>query len=106
MLSELEMARLQTFPDCYHIVGTHNSVTRQVGNAVPPAIGELLGKSIMNQFFNKELDTSLKLTPRSSGAPPKAHRRCPVPARFKEMAGNPEAHPGHGNGPRAVALRA
>lgn len=36
----LEAMRLQTFPDDFEIVGTRRSAQMQVGNAVPPLLGE------------------------------------------------------------------
>lgn len=50
LLSTEELCRLQTFPSGYEIVGNRRSAHRQVGNAVPSAIGELLGLEIRRQF--------------------------------------------------------
>lgn len=36
----LEIMRLQTFPDDYHVVGTRRSAQRQLGNAVPPRLAQ------------------------------------------------------------------
>ena len=105
LLSEREMARIQTFPDSHSFVGSYGSVTRQIGNAVPPAIGELFGRCVMNQFYGKSIDTSLTLIPNLSKTTPRAHRRQPVPKKFIKMARNPDAHPGPGNGPRALSQR-
>jgi DNA (cytosine-5)-methyltransferase 1 len=45
-----EVKRLQTFPDDWVFAGTIEQQWRQVGNAVPPLIAELLGKSIIEQL--------------------------------------------------------
>jgi DNA (cytosine-5)-methyltransferase 1 len=45
-----ECARLQTFPDDYVFVGNWKSLVRQVGNAVPVALVEYVGRSIANQL--------------------------------------------------------
>jgi DNA (cytosine-5)-methyltransferase 1 len=41
-----EAARLQTFPDRYRFAGPPSAAFRQIGNAVPPFLGEQLGKAI------------------------------------------------------------
>lgn len=43
-----EGARLQTFPDSFEFIGTKVSVARQIGNAVPPVLGEVVGQSIIS----------------------------------------------------------
>lgn len=46
MLTELECARIQSFPDSYVFVGSHTSRYRQIGNAVPPMLAFHVGKAI------------------------------------------------------------
>lgn len=41
-----EIKRLQTFPDDFSLTGTIEQQWRQIGNAVPPLLGEVLGESI------------------------------------------------------------
>jgi DNA (cytosine-5)-methyltransferase 1 len=41
-----EAARIQTFPDYYRFAGPPSAAFRQIGNAVPPFLGEELGKAI------------------------------------------------------------
>lgn len=45
-----EGARLQTFPDRYQFVGSLTSRARQIGNAVPPLLAEVLAVSIAQQL--------------------------------------------------------
>jgi DNA (cytosine-5)-methyltransferase 1 len=41
-----EVKRLQTFPDDWFLAGTVEQQWRQVGNAVPPILGEVLGRAV------------------------------------------------------------
>ncbi|MDB2606978.1 DNA cytosine methyltransferase, partial [Zobellia sp.] len=45
-----EVKRLQTFPDDWKLAGSIEKQWRQVGNAVPPLIAEILGKKILSNI--------------------------------------------------------
>lgn len=45
-----EVKRLQTFPDDWELAGTVEQQWRQVGNAVPPRLGECLARAIADQL--------------------------------------------------------
>jgi len=45
-----EAARLQTFPDSFRFAGPPSAAFRQIGNAVPPAIGRALGTSVFESL--------------------------------------------------------
>ena len=45
-LTVREAARIQTFPDSYRFAGPPSAAFRQIGNAVPPLLGEHLGQAI------------------------------------------------------------
>lgn len=45
-LTVREAARIQTFPDHFRFAGTRSHAFRQIGNAVPPALAEAIGREI------------------------------------------------------------
>lgn len=45
-----EAARLQTFPDRYRFAGPPSAAFRQIGNAVPPFVGQQLGMAVRDSF--------------------------------------------------------
>lgn len=46
-LTVREAARIQTFPDSFRFAGTRSHQFHQIGNAVPPALGEAIGIAIL-----------------------------------------------------------
>lgn len=82
-LSARELCRIQTFPDDYEIVGGITSIQRQLGNAVPSAVAEVLGLAIRQQFFGEQVRSDASLIPPNRGrADP--HPVAEVPERFLE----------------------
>ena len=53
-VSPRESARMQTFPDWWAFSGTSRHPIRQVGNAVPPLLGAIVGREILSQIFGEE----------------------------------------------------
>lgn len=49
-LTVREAARLQTFPDWYRFAGPPSAAFRQIGNAVPPALGEHIGRAVQESL--------------------------------------------------------
>ncbi|MER6143087.1 DNA (cytosine-5-)-methyltransferase [Streptomyces sparsogenes] len=49
MLSVREAARVQTFPDGFRFAGMRSDAFRQIGNAVPPALGEAAALAVWRQ---------------------------------------------------------
>lgn len=49
-LSVAEAKRIQTFPDDYSITGSWTEAMRQLGNAVPVRLAEIVGKSVIDSL--------------------------------------------------------
>ena len=49
-----ENARLQSFPDDFVFTGTKTQQNRQVGNAVPPLLGQALGRALLSIIEESE----------------------------------------------------
>ena len=103
-LSRKEMARLQTFPDGYSLIGSLGSVQRQLGNAVPSLLAEVLGREIRRQLLGHQVSsTSLRLLRgRSTRTPPAPQVESRVPPEFMKLVGSHSAHPGTGKGHGAL----
>jgi len=98
-----ELARLQTFPKSFRFSGEYRSVLRQIGNAVPPILGEVLGLAIRNQLLGDSVST------RPTEYIIRHRRECPgpepvgaVPAEYLHLRGKHAPHPGEGKGPGAT----
>ena len=96
-----ELARLQTFPAGYRIVGNRLSAHKQIGNAVPSAIGELLGLEIRRQLLSENVDSQLSLIPGLRMDRPAPEAVYPVPRKYRKLRGDHDEHPGVGLGPLA-----
>ncbi len=100
-LAPEEMLRLQSFPSSWRVVGLHRERVRQAGNATPPLVAEVLGRSIASQLF----DVDFRSKPLTLAIQRAAHVPPPTPpqsvaAPFMAMAGSHDAHPGTGRGPQ------
>lgn len=49
-LTVREAARLQTFPDSFRFDGPPSAAFRQIGNAVPPRLGHVLGQAVLDSL--------------------------------------------------------
>lgn len=98
-LSMRELCRLQTFPDDVLMVGDRGSVQRQIGNAVPSLLAEVLGRSIRTQLLgSRPTRGPLKLLPPDRSPAPPVERVQPVPKRYWGLLGRHSPHPGTGKG--------
>ncbi|HEY4186933.1 MAG TPA: DNA cytosine methyltransferase [Polyangia bacterium] len=102
-LGERELCRLQTFPDDVRIFGTHASIQKQLGNAVPSLLAEVLARAIRSQFLGGRRPTGLPLLlPPRRGSMPAPEVPAKVPRKFHALRGDHAAHDGTGRGFRAV----
>jgi len=102
-LSTRELCRLQTFPDDYEIIGGRTEVQRQLGNAVPSLIGEILGREIRRQFLGSPIKGPLKLLQPVNTLPYRKQPIRPVASKYLDLVGEHKDHPGSGKGPKAIA---
>lgn len=105
LLSIEELARLQTFPRKYAIVGSRRSAHRQLGNAVPSAIGELLGLEIRRQLLGDRVRRCLRLIPKRRSDCPRAEHVSRVAREYLALRAQHREHPGTGRGPAAQLRR-
>lgn len=102
-LSSRELCRIQTFPDDVVIQGGRTAVQRQVGNAVPSALGEVLGRAIRTQLLGlPAMRGEPKLIPPRRPRTPAPEAYKDVPKKFRPLEGEHSAHPGTGLGNRAL----
>ncbi len=105
-LSNRELCRLQTLPDTLDVRGSLSAVQKQIGNAVPGALAELLGLEIRRQLLgDPSADTAERtLLPEYRRPIPDPSPAHPVPEQYLHLVGSHEAHPGTGKGYAASAL--
>lgn len=102
-LSMREMARLQTFPDDYMVTGSVADAQRQLGNAVPSLLGEVLARAITRQLLGRpEVEATPALTLPPAPPLPEPEPVAVVPATYLQLQGEHEPHPGTGRGYRAT----
>lgn len=92
MLSTREMAALQTFPRGLRVVGKRGSIQRQLGNAVPSLLTEVLGRAIREQLFDQPVTGRLSLAVKRRLPLPKPERVRTVPKKFRHMIGDHPAY--------------
>ena len=101
-LSSVELCALQTFPQGYKVVGSVMAAHKQLGNAVPSALAEILGLEIRKQLLGEShLETRPSLIPKKRNDTPPPEITIPISDKYKELIGDHEDHPGEGRGPGA-----
>ncbi len=102
-LSVAEMCRIQTFPPSVEVIGSYPEAQRQIGNAVPSLMAEILAREIARQFLGRRITGDLQLSvPRVSERIPPAEPISGVPSKYFCLRGRHSAHPGTGLGRRAA----
>ena len=106
-LSIRELCRIQTFPNAVEILGDRVAAQRQIGNAVPSLLAEVLGRSMLVQLFGESARSKAPtLLPPFRATIPSAEPPRRVPSRFLNLAGEHSAHPGTGMGFGALSRMA
>lgn len=54
-----EIKRIQTFPDSYKITGKFRDQWRQIGNAVPPLLAQVIAAEVKRRYFSASVAPSL-----------------------------------------------
>lgn len=98
-LTVKEMLRLQSFPPEWLVEGTRREQVRQVGNAAPPLLCEVVGLAVLALLGRVHHERPRLEIARATSAP-RARARRPVPAQYLGMVGDHPDHPGVGAGPR------
>jgi DNA (cytosine-5)-methyltransferase 1 len=99
------MSRLRTLPDDVAFAGDYADAQRRLGNAVPSLLAEVLAREIRKQLLGRPTRTK-EPTLAVAGAPqppPHPEQVRPVPARYLQLRGDHDAHPGTGLGYGAAA---
>ena len=86
-LTVREAARIQTFPDHFRFAGTRSHQFHQIGNAVPPALGEVIGSAILKaQRTQREAESipasAVRCTFRTELLAWTAHDRVSAPSAY------------------------
>jgi DNA (cytosine-5)-methyltransferase 1 len=101
-LSMRELCRIQTFPDDVNVLGSRGAIQKQVGNAVPSLLAEILAREIRVQLLGRRLPRGgLRLMPPVRTPVPPAEKPGRIPKRYLDLRGEHAAHPGTGQGYRA-----
>jgi len=92
-LSVKELAALQTFPRNMTFKGKRGSIQKQIGNAVPSLMGEVLAREIGRQFFDKKYPRKLKYEVKLNRPIPSPEPIEKVPEKYLHLIGDHPDHP-------------
>jgi DNA (cytosine-5)-methyltransferase 1 len=97
-LSWKEMAAIQTLPHSFQITGQRVEIQRQIGNAVPSLLAEVLAREIVRQVTGRSISERCKMEVARLRPIPPPERVSVVPDEFLSLEGKQAAHPGTGKG--------
>ncbi len=97
-LSWQEMVAMQTFPRTFQIDAPRTEIQRQIGNAVPSLMSEILAREIATQVFERSFNEPLALSIPRTESIPTAEPVRDVPEKYMHLVGEHAAHPGTGRG--------
>lgn len=103
-LTTSELLRLQSFGPGWMVEGSWRDRVRQIGNATPPRLAEIVSREIASTYFGVSFNLHQLRhdIPRSEHLPP-ARRPAPVATKYLSLQGIHPDHPGSGRGPRPRA---
>ena len=94
LLSIRELARLQTFPNSIQFPVSYRSARLQIGNAVPPLLGEVMGRLLRKELGDVLPGKRIWIPNRNLGQSPGPSDTSDVPTKFMHESGRHAPHPG------------
>ncbi len=105
-LTPAEMLRLQSFPSSWKVRGGHAARVRQIGNATPPLLAEVIGRQIAVLLLGKRFRGNPRLAIANPACKPPAPRPpSAVPPEFLPLVRRHRDHPGTGLGPAPISIQ-
>ena len=99
-LSVPELLRLQTFPADWTVEGSaRTDHVRQIGNATPPLLAEVLGRCVVELITGDAPREPLVMAIERSDTIPAAGQVEPIADEYRHRVGFHADHPGSGLGP-------
>lgn len=94
-----EMLALQTFPTQWKFVGAAREQVKMIGNATPPLLSEVLGRSIRQSLLGHVIRRKVRYLPSKANCRPTLSTVSKVPEKYLCLEQDYPAHPGKGKGP-------
>lgn len=95
-----EMLRLQSLPADWLVDGTYRDQVRQVGNATPALLGEVLGSAVIYTLLERKPPVTPKLAINRVARVPSPSTVRRIDPSYRRLEGDHPDHPGHGWGPK------
>jgi DNA (cytosine-5)-methyltransferase 1 len=101
-LSVKELLRIQSFPMDWQISGNYREQVKQIGNATPPLLAEVIGRAIGRQVFGLTYNVRPKLLISRRRIVPRPSKTREVPDKYRALEAKHAQHPGKGKGPKPI----